>query len=471
MKVKTDANYNSLRGRCLENDLRQLIDDERFYDIALKCSDGVIIYGCKAILATRSDVFNAYIFNESVEKNNNLSFSDINSTAMKVILEFLYTSKFESLNVDNIVESYYASIRFDLIDLQDHIIEFTIKKSLMNENEDIGKKLLSECVKKFSLEVDNKMSRVLVYWVAKNKLEKSEIDSLSLEGLGYLLEKTFDTQIPFATPEFNIWEYSLMKAIRKVIQNETLVEEILDKSSFSICEPQEVGEIKNYLTTLIDYIDLNRMDIKEIKQHVEPFNIYTIDKFKDVYLSKAMNEELGFIRGIPIFKWINYESSTSDNQIIITNGGFVAEVTQPKSILGDLIFKSNKSNGIYEWDISIEKLCGNIYIGICDINEDLDITDQKYYGWVLGSDGYVYHKKKWKWYDAKLKEGDKVTVHLDMKNRTCAFSINNNKKSIVSEWKNIPSQVYPIVSLESGSKLRMGPQMISMDLLKEMITT
>ncbi|PKC02194.1 hypothetical protein RhiirA5_504180 [Rhizophagus irregularis] len=146
-------------------------------------------------------------------------FNDINSTAMKVILEFLYTSKFDSLNVDNIIESYFASILFDLIDLQEHIIEFTIKLSLMNENEDVGKKLLSECVKKFSLEADNKMSRVLIYWVAKNKLEKNEIDSLSLEGLRYLLEKTFDTQIPFATPEFNIWEYSLIKAIRKVIQN------------------------------------------------------------------------------------------------------------------------------------------------------------------------------------------------------------------------------------------------------------
>ncbi|GBB88631.1 hypothetical protein RclHR1_01520016 [Rhizophagus clarus] len=467
MKIKPDANYNTPRGRSLENDLKQLIDDERFYDIALKCSDGKIIYGCKAILATRSDVFNSYIFKESVKKNNSLSFNDINSTAMKVILEFLYTSKFENLiDIDNIIESYYASIHFDLIDLQDHIIEFTIKKSLINENEDIGKKLLSDCVKKFSLEVDNKMSRVLVYWVAKNKLEKSKIDSLSLEGLRYLLEKTSDTQIPFATSEFNIWEYSLVKAIREVIQNETLVKKIMDEISFSPCEPREVEEIRSHLIPLIDYINLNRMDTEEIKLHVEPFDIFSAKYISDVYFSKALDDELKFIRGMPIFKW----TSTLDNQIIITNGGFVAEVTQHKSILGDLVFKSNKSNGIYEWDISIEKLCGNIYIGICDINEDLNKIHQKYHGWVLGSDGYVYYKKKWKRYDAKFKEGDKVTVHLDMKNRTCAFSINNNKKSIVSEWKNIPSQVYPIVSLECGSKLRMGPQMISMDLLKEMMT-
>src|SRR5205823_14154292 len=100
MKIKTDTNNNSLRGRSLENDFRRLINDERFYDIALKCSDGETIYGCKAILATRSDVFNSSIFvesAESAESYNILSFDDINSRAMKVILEFLYTSKVESL--------------------------------------------------------------------------------------------------------------------------------------------------------------------------------------------------------------------------------------------------------------------------------------------------------------------------------------------------------------------------------------
>jgi hypothetical protein len=117
------------------------------------------------------------------------------------------------------------------------------------------------------------MKCILVQHMAKDKLEKNEIDSLSLKSLRYLLEKTFNTPISIATPEFNLWEYALMKAIRKVIQNETLIEEIWDESSFSVCEPQEVEGIKNYLTPLIGYIDLNRIDIKEIKQHVAPFDI------------------------------------------------------------------------------------------------------------------------------------------------------------------------------------------------------
>ncbi|CAG8733489.1 17298_t:CDS:1, partial [Funneliformis caledonium] len=95
------------RGTSLENDFRRLINDKRFFDITLKCSDEKKLSSCKAILATRSDVFNSLIFTESKNHNDNeLSFSNINSDAMKVILEYLYTSKVEeqSLTINNIVE-------------------------------------------------------------------------------------------------------------------------------------------------------------------------------------------------------------------------------------------------------------------------------------------------------------------------------------------------------------------------------
>ena len=70
-------------------------------------------------------------------------------------------------------------------------------------------------------------------------MKKNEVDSLSSEGLRYLLEKTFDSQIPFATPEFNVWEYALMKAKRE--------------SNLARVEPRGIQE---YLTPLINYINL-----------------------------------------------------------------------------------------------------------------------------------------------------------------------------------------------------------------------
>ncbi|CAB4416430.1 unnamed protein product [Rhizophagus irregularis] len=305
-------------------------------------------------------------------------------------------------------------------------------------NVNTGKKLLSECVKKFSLEVDNEMSRILVDWVAMNKLKKGVNDSLSFEGLKYFLIKTFDTKKPFATPEIEIWEYILARA------------------------KKDQQGVQQYLSKLADYINLNRIDAEEIKNRIELFNIYSDKKLKEVYFSMAVGKGLELIRGVPIFKW-----KIGRSGLKVFDGGFTVEADEgvrPKSILGDLIFQGR---GVYEWNILIDKMYNHIYIGICDIHENLNnnffLTDFSFnyrHGWVLGSDGYVYHKTQHKWYDAKFKEGDKVTVRLDMKERTCAFSVNDIRKPIVSEWKNIPSQVYPVVSLGHGSKLRVKQELI-----------
>ncbi|RIA98953.1 hypothetical protein C1645_588186 [Glomus cerebriforme] len=430
------------QGESLEIDFKRLINDKRFHDISLKCSDEITVFGCKAILATRSKIFNDLIFTRS--NNDILLFNNINSNSMKVILEYLYTSKIEkeNLTVKNFIGVYHASIHFNLMSLQNHIIDRTMEFLMNIKYRNPGKRLLSECVNKFSFNVDNEISQILVDWVAKDKLEKNDIDALSLEGLKYLLMKTINSKKPFATPEFEIWEYVLMKAINEF-------------EGGMILEPhREIKEIRKCLTPFTHYIDLNRMDAKEIEQYIEPYNVFSVKKVKNVYRSKALGEGLEFIRGVPIFKW------KYDVNLKVSNGGFTIEtkkIMSSKSIFGDLIFKGQ---GVYEWNILIEKLYKTVYIGICDINENLKKKDRNYHGWVLGSDGYVYHKDEWKWYDAKYKEGDKVTVHLDMKNKTCAFSINKNKKPIVSEWKNISSEVYPIVSMEYGSKLRVEPCII-----------
>ncbi|CAG8533567.1 9942_t:CDS:1 [Funneliformis mosseae] len=442
----------------LGDDLRQLINDDRFFDITLKCSDKTNLSACKAILATRSKVFNSLIGSGS---NNELSFSNINSDAMKVVIEYLYTSDVEeqSLTINNIVEVYYASIHFKLTSLQKLIIDRT--KKFLKGGPNISKNLLSQLVKKCTSRVDNEMSQMLIVWVSKNKLgsyENDENDPLSLEGLKYLLMKTFDdTKTPFATSEFDIWNYTLKKVISIATNNR--------KTDLSKCNTDEKKEVKIHLTPFTYYIDLNRMDVDEIMKYIEPVNIYSIEKLKDIYCNKARDKESANIRGVPAFKWNN-----NSTQLIVSNYGSTVEMMKPnntkqkpvhKSILGDMMFKNL---GKYEWNIVIEKLGGIIYIGICG-DESLSTTELNYHGWVLGSDGYVYRKKDGKCYDAKMKEGDNVTIHLNIstvhKRRKCecSFSINGSKKPVVSArgWDDIPCQVYPIVSLSCGSKLRIEP--------------
>ncbi|CAG8518307.1 12498_t:CDS:2 [Funneliformis mosseae] len=270
------------------------------------------------------------------------------------------------------------------------------------------------------------MSQILIVWVSKNKLESfenNEKDPLSLEGLKHLLMKTLDTKAPFATSEFDIWKYALKKVISIVTHDR--------KTELSKCDADEFNEVKTHLTPFTYYIDLNRMDVDEIMKYIEPVNIFSIEKLKDIYCSKARDKELPNIRGIPVFKWKNSES---EKQLIVSNDGYTVGM------------KPNNSNINLYWNLST--------------------TEQNYHGWVLGSDGYVYRKNRWKWYDAEMKVGNHVTIFLDIstvdKRRKCkcSFSINGKaRKPVVSGygWDDIPSQVYPVVSLGCGSDLRIEP--------------
>src|SRR2546421_3177629 len=117
------------RGYSLEQDLRLLINNPKYSDIEILCGDEKKLYCCRAILAARSEMFDRLLYNgmkESYEKQ--ISFPEINSTEMEIILEYTYTGlvKEESLTKDNIVEAFYTADYFQLPALQNLIIK-TVK--------------------------------------------------------------------------------------------------------------------------------------------------------------------------------------------------------------------------------------------------------------------------------------------------------------------------------------------------------
>src|SRR4051795_9895866 len=131
-------NPRMTRGYSLEQDLKLLINNPKYSDIEILCQDEKKLYGCRAILAARSDVFNSLLYNGMKETyNNQISFPKINSSGMEIVLEYIYTGsiKEESLNKDNIVESFCAADYFQFPDLQDIItdtVKDTLKKSSTN---------------------------------------------------------------------------------------------------------------------------------------------------------------------------------------------------------------------------------------------------------------------------------------------------------------------------------------------------
>ncbi|RIA85813.1 BTB/POZ protein [Glomus cerebriforme] len=123
----------------LAQDLRLLTDNPKYSDIKL--------YGCRAILAARSEVFDSLLYNGMKESyGNQISFPTINSSVMKVILEYTYTGsvKEESLTKDNIVEAFCAADYFQLTNFQIFIMN-TLQKRDYSEN--YLPELLSKIVK------------------------------------------------------------------------------------------------------------------------------------------------------------------------------------------------------------------------------------------------------------------------------------------------------------------------------------
>src|SRR2546421_2625982 len=99
------------RGKSLEEDLRLLVNNPKYSDIEILCKDKTL-HSSRAILAARSEVFDGLLYNgmkESYEKQ--ISFPTINSPAMEIVLEFIYTGSVKkiSLTKNSLVEAFYAA--------------------------------------------------------------------------------------------------------------------------------------------------------------------------------------------------------------------------------------------------------------------------------------------------------------------------------------------------------------------------
>src|SRR3954469_11831557 len=100
------------RGYSLEQDLKLLINNPKYSDIEILCTDEEKLHGCRAILAARSEVFDRLLYNGMKETyERQISFPEIKTSGMKVILEYVYTGSIqeESLTMNNIVEAFHAA--------------------------------------------------------------------------------------------------------------------------------------------------------------------------------------------------------------------------------------------------------------------------------------------------------------------------------------------------------------------------
>jgi hypothetical protein len=109
------------RGCSLNQDLKLLVNNPKYSDIEILCKDEKKLYGCRAILAARSEVLEGLLYNGMKESfEGKISFPAIDSSGMKILLEYIYVGSLreDSLAKENIVGTYKAADYFQIQSLQ-----------------------------------------------------------------------------------------------------------------------------------------------------------------------------------------------------------------------------------------------------------------------------------------------------------------------------------------------------------------
>ncbi|RGB27933.1 concanavalin A-like lectin/glucanase domain-containing protein [Rhizophagus diaphanus] len=468
-----------MRGYSLEKDLRLLINNPKYSDIEILCEDEKKFYGCRALLAARSEVFDRLLYNGMKESyENKISFPKINSVGMEIVLEYTYTGsiKEESLSKDNIIEAFYAAEYLQLLGLQDFIMKVLKNTFEKNQTENYSPELLSKFASKMPLTEDNILLNLLVEAVATIPLNTIEFGRLSIAGLQYLLACTYEKERSFATPEYEVFRYSAILSAKQVSNDayKTLIKRLpilekieqiensvqLENKNKFITDQQKVAK---ELEHLVEFIDFKRIQGQALVDIIEPLEIVSAKIIINVYRhnTKSNNSNRTYIRGIPITNCINYvwDESKCGSKLIIEDNGSVVHAPSNERWQNVRAKTILENNGIYEWDVIIEKACHTSSIGVASENLDYEeFAGNQLTGWVLGSNGYCYNSNKHiRNYCPSFGDGARITIHLDMNKKTCAFTVNGKKYPEVPSWNNLPSKLYPVASLYYPARYRIQP--------------
>lgn len=506
------------KGYSLATDLRLLINNPNYSDITIVCEDGSF-YACKAILAARCEVFNGFIYNGMKETyENQIRFPEIKSIAMKIILNYIYTGfcTAEELKNDTIIDIYHAADYFQLKNLSDYIIRvigFFLKPSA----ESNVPELLSRALVKLSPSEENSLLQILAEYVSSMPLNTIEYNQLSFPALKFLLSYVRGKGKSLPATEYEVFRFVIIHVAHQISKDAVEMLEnylptmdkidqiqdsniIVQNTEFHLFRPQ----LTEILTPLLEFIDIRRIDGKILTDVLEPLDIITPEKIVDAYRFYARNHlslpssfttetpvsfkqnnlspvtanqnnffptsetltpdnlRSPIVNAPPLISKLNFiwdESACGSDLVIEKTGSTVRALSSCKStenVKGKILINDK---GIYEWNLIVDKGCKKMYIGIC-AGKSFDVESFAGYqrnGWVFASSGLYWNDSKFKRGEATYAEGDKITVHLNMNEKTLAFSINDKRYPEISTWRKLPSKIYPVVSLSYPGQIRIQP--------------
>ncbi|CAG8629576.1 11201_t:CDS:1 [Acaulospora colombiana] len=461
-----------VRGNSLGEDLKLLVNNPHYSDLEIKCKDGVVLHGNRAILAARSEVFDRMLFTRGTETpDKQVSFLKIEASTMKIILEYLYTGSISNgaLTTDNTFETLNAADFFQLKNLQDLISNFYMQ---ICEKEGIDNKspeLLSKAVQLMSSSANNGVIDFLVDKVSKISLDTIGFDRLSIQALQCLLSKSNDETKIFKTSEYSVLRMAILLAVKNVSQEAfftlkkrlPLWDKIEDGFDFNNNDIPDIKDIctstANILAPIIEFIDLRRIEGKILIDIIEPLNLISSKKLMATYRFYAYEKNfLPPFRGIRCnFKW---DKNGCGPHLSISSNGYMVS---SNSDGGAGYWESVKttylmSSGVNKLHVRI-KDTERFIIGIG--NERVDYSNYvgtKGNGWGYFSGGYTHEdglRKPLTHNKPLIGQNNEVIMNLNMENRTCVITVNGTEN--VVRWANLPSNLYFVGSLDTKGRIKI----------------
>ncbi|CAG8770112.1 8302_t:CDS:1, partial [Acaulospora morrowiae] len=289
------------RGNSLIDDLRFLVNNRQYSDLEIRCKDNSVLYGNRAILAARSEMFDKILFTGTEVSEKQVLFSEIEKSSMKIVLEYLYTGTVleRDVTADNAFEIMHAACFFKLENLQDLISKYYKKICGKEEYGNKSPELLSRAVRLMSPSADNGVIDYLVDLVAKVPLDSIEFSRLSLQGLQCLLSKR-DERRMFKSSEYSVLRFTILSAAKEVSQeafsiiekrllpwNEIKGSSFKDINDNGLMEKKPSTSIVDAINPVIEHIDFRRIKGNILAKIIEPLGIIPYNKITDSYRFQA----------------------------------------------------------------------------------------------------------------------------------------------------------------------------------------
>ncbi|KAG9289919.1 hypothetical protein G9A89_010225 [Geosiphon pyriformis] len=471
------------RGSSLVVDLKFLVNNSRYSDLKIKCSDvdneGELLYASRIHLAARSEVFDRLLFNGMHEIfGNSITFPEISTAGMKLVLEFIYTGGLDkgSITASTAIDGYHAAKYFLLPDLEALIITF-VEECLKNDS---SGDFLSNAITKMGTMEDNQLYTLLSNHLVAKPLDSFPFNKMNLEMLKKILTTTLNTDQYFATNEYDILRYIILWAANQ-ISEETLsaFSKVLPTFDSSIDflkslpkmqqidyqnesrTQQNATKVAKIILPLIYLIDFRMIPLKALGVIIQPLNVLPVNFLLKVYQYHLLDESNPkFQRGEPHetlnFIWDTTAcgaglSITESNKVVTAKN---LSISAHKSIRTINFFSGDY---LYEWNVLIEEKCFWGSVGVCGL-ENLDfetLLDFQKNCWMIGESGRTTFNNG-KISSETYKEfakGDEITFYLNMKARVCHFSINN--VLALQSFSELPAEVYMAASLTQFGRFRL----------------